>query len=68
MVTIEDHQMSGGMGSAVTELLSEKYPLLVKRLGIHDRFGISGNWQEVYKSVGLDRISLKKAVVDWVHE
>lgn len=68
VITIEDHQINGGMGSAITELLSEKYPLLVKRVGILDRFGISGEWDEVYQKVGLDRSSLKKAVVDWFHE
>lgn len=68
VIMIEDHQIQGGMGSAITELLSEKYPLLVKRIGIQDRFGLSGNWEEVYRHVGLDRENLKKCVVDWVHE
>ncbi len=68
VVTIEDHQVSGGMGSAVSELLSEHYPLLVKRLGIADRFGTSGAYEAVYKNMGLDRASVKKAVVDWLHE
>jgi transketolase len=68
LITVEDHQIAGGMGGAIVELLSEKYPMFVKRLGIENRFGISGNWEEVYKIVGLDRINLKKAVVDWFHE
>jgi transketolase len=68
VITFEDHQVAGGMGSVIAELLSEKYPLLVKRIGMQDRFGISGKYEEVYKQVGLDRESLKKAVVDWFHE
>jgi transketolase len=68
VITIEDHQIAGGMGSAVVELLGEKYPLLVKRIGLQDRFGISGKYEDIYKQVGLDRESLKKAVVDWFHE
>lgn len=68
VVTIEDHQVSGGMGSAVAECLSEAYPVPLKRVGIADRFGISGDWRDVYKTVGLDQVSLKKAVVDWLHE
>ena len=68
VITIEDHQIAGGMGSAVAELFSERYPLLIKRMGIDDVFGVSGNWEDVYKRVGLDRASLKKAVVDWFHE
>ncbi len=68
VITIEDHQIAGGMGSAISEMLSEKYPLLVKRVGVADRFGISGKYEEVYKQMGLSRESLKKAVVDWFHE
>lgn len=68
LITFEDHQIIGGMGSAITELFGEKYPILIKRIGIQDRFGISGNWEEVYSKVGLDRTNLKKAVVDWFHE
>lgn len=67
VITIEDHQVMGGMGSSVAEMLGEKYPIPVKRKGIADRFGKSGDWEEVYRDVGLDRASLKKAVVDWVH-
>lgn len=68
VITIEDHQIAGGMGSAIAELLSEKYPLLVKRVGIRDQFGLSGNWEEMYRHVGLDKENLKKCVVDWLHE
>lgn len=67
VVTIEDHQISGGMGSAVTELLAEKYPVRVKRLGVNDRFGISGEWQEVYEKMGLDRNSLREAIRQFVY-
>lgn len=67
VITFEDHQIAGGMGSAISELISEKYPIPVKRIGIQNRFGISGNWEEVYQKVGLGRDSLKKAVVDWLH-
>ncbi len=68
LITIEDHQVAGGMGSAITEMLSEKYPILIKRIGINDRFGYSGTYEDVYSKVGLDLASLKKAVVDWFHE
>ena len=40
----------------------------MKRVGINDRFGMSGKYEDVYKQMGLDRESLKKAVVDWFHE
>jgi transketolase len=68
LITIEDHQIAGGMGSAITEMMSEKYPVLIKRIGVDDRFGYSGTYEEVYSKVGLDLASLKKAVVDWFHE
>lgn len=68
IITIEDHQTIGGMGSAIAELMSQKYPLLVKRVGIDDRFGISAEPDKAYQEVGLDHETLKKAVVDWFHE
>ena len=42
IVTAEEHLIIGGLGSAVCEVLSESYPVPVKRIGIEDRFGISG--------------------------
>ena len=68
VVTVEDHQIVGGLGGAIAELLSEKLPTRLKRIGIQDRFGLSGEWGEVYQQVGLDRASLKKAVIDYLHE
>lgn len=64
VITIEDHQVMGGMGSAVAELLGEQYPVPIKRIGINDLFGESGKWEEVYKKIGLDSASLKQAVID----
>ncbi len=68
MVTIEDHQVMGGMGSAIAEILAQEHPVPIKILGIKDRFGMSGEWVAVYKEFGLDRASVKKAVIDWLHE
>lgn len=67
VVTIEDHQISGGMGSAIAELLSEKYPVRIKRLGISDRFGGSGAWQDVYEMMGLCRENLGKEIKNFVY-
>ncbi|MAF34672.1 transketolase, partial [Candidatus Woesearchaeota archaeon] len=47
VVTIEEHQILGGMGSAVAEVLSEHYPVPQLRLGIQDRFGESGSPDEL---------------------
>lgn len=48
VVTIEDHQVAGGMGSAVAEVLSEQYPVKIVRMGIQDQFGQSGKPAELY--------------------
>lgn len=53
VVTIEEHQVAGGMGSAVAELLSERYPVPVTRLGIMDVFGQSGDPDELIEHYGL---------------
>jgi transketolase len=53
VVTIEEHQAAGGMGSAVAELLSERYPVPVMRLGVQDLFGQSGEPDELIEHYGL---------------
>jgi transketolase len=54
LITVEEHQRMGGMGSAVAEYLSATYPTKVIRLGVDDRFGESGNVSELWKHFGLD--------------
>lgn len=49
IITIEDHNIIGGLGSAVCEVLSAEYPTKVIRLGIKDTFGISGKAEELMK-------------------
>lgn len=53
IVTVEEHQIMGGFGSAVAELLSEKFPVRIKRLGINDQFGQSGEPDELLAHYGL---------------
>lgn len=53
IVTVEEHQSSGGLGSAVTDYLSEHYPMKVIHVGVEDRFGQSGKMQELYDEYGL---------------
>lgn len=60
VVTLEEHQINGGMGSAICELLSEFLPKPVIRLGIDDRFGESGEPEELIAQFGLDTASLLK--------
>lgn len=53
VVTIEEHQVSGGMGSAVAELLARKLPTPIEFVGIQDRFGESGSAEELLKAFRL---------------
>ena len=54
IVTAEEHSIIGGLGSAVTEVLCEEYPVPVLRLGVEDTFGKSGPAVELLKIFGLD--------------
>lgn len=54
IVTAEEHSIIGGLGSAVTEVLSENCPVPVLRLGVEDTFGKSGPALELLKIFGLD--------------
>ncbi len=54
VVTAEEHQIAGGLGSAVCELLSERHPVRVVRVGIDDRFGQSGPADALLSHYGLD--------------
>ncbi len=62
IVTVEEHQKIGGMGSAVAELLSQKHPTKIEFIGIDDEFGQSGKPEELLKIYNLDSTSIKKAV------
>ena len=62
VVTVEEHSVIGGLGSAVCDVLSEKYPALVYKIGINDRFGESGPALELIKKYELDGESIYKKV------
>jgi transketolase len=67
VVTIEDHQVIGGLGSAVCELLSEELPTLVVRVGVDDRFGQSGSAKELLRHYGLDVDAVIAAAKQAIH-
>ncbi|AKM84086.1 TPA: transketolase [Candidatus Campbellbacteria bacterium] len=62
IVTVEEHQKAGGMGSAIAELLSQKYPTKIEFVAINDEFGQSGEPDELIKFYKLDSNSIIKAV------
>ncbi len=53
ILTVEEHQVFGGMGSAVAELVCENYPVPMKLMGIRDRFGRSGEADVLLEAFGL---------------
>jgi transketolase len=53
VVTAEEHMVTGGLGSAVCEVLSEHHPIPIKRVGLRDTFGISGKPNLLLKHYGL---------------
>lgn len=61
VLTIEEHQIAGGFGSAVAEVLSEQCPVRIKRVGIDDEFGQSGEPDELLAHYGLSAPALAEA-------
>ena len=66
VVTVEEHSIIGGLGSAVCEVLSEEAPTKVLRIGVNDVFGESGPALELIKKYGLDAESIYKKVKEFV--
>ena len=61
LVTVEEHQVAGGMGSAVAEFLSETNPNKIARIGIQDQFGQSGEPDELIEHYGMGITSITEA-------
>jgi transketolase len=66
VITAEEAQVAGGFGGAVAELLSEKMPTPLLRLGLQDRFGESGEPMELFDYFGLTGEHIAKKVEDFV--
>lgn len=66
VVTVEEHSVIGGLGGAVCEVLSEKGPVPVLRIGIRDVFGESGPAKELLAKYGLDAEGIYQAVKTFV--
>ena len=64
IVTVEEHNVIGGIGSAISEVVSENYPDLVKKIGINDVFGQSGTPDELMKEYGLTVDNIVEKVKD----
>lgn len=60
LISLEDHNIIGGLGSAISEVLTSKYPVKLERIGIKDEFGKSGKAEELIKYYSLDAESIVK--------
>lgn len=60
LISVEDHNIIGGLGSAISEVLAEYYPAKLERLGIKDTFGKSGKAEDLMKYFGIDKDSIIK--------
>ena len=63
IITIEDHSIIGGLGTAVCEVLTEEYPCKVTRLGMKDTFGKSGKAEKLLEYFGLDKNGIIKEIM-----
>ena len=62
IVTVEEHQVAGGMGSAVAEVLANNFPVAIEFIGVQDKFGQSGTPDELIEHYGMGKNSIKEAV------
>jgi len=62
IITVEEHQIRGGMGSAVAESLAKNYPVPIEFIGVDDQFGQSGTPEELIEYYGMGVGSIVKAV------
>lgn len=62
VIVVQDHQVHGGLGSGITELLSEKYPVPIKILGVQDKFAESGKPEELWEKYGLSAKNIVKTI------
>ena len=62
IVTVEEHQIMAGFGSAIAEVLAQNYPVPIEFVGVHNQFGQSGTPAELIEHYGMGVSHIKKAV------
>jgi transketolase len=62
VVTLEEHQIMGGCGSAVAEVLAQNYPVPMEMVGVSDHFGESGEPNELIEKYGMGKDNIKQAI------
>ncbi|MBS3059868.1 MAG: transketolase family protein, partial [Candidatus Diapherotrites archaeon] len=68
VLTIEDHVINGGLGSAVAEALGEHFPARMQRVGVQNVFAESGSPKELYGKYGLDAEAIVKKAKNLLRE
>jgi len=68
IITIENHNILGGLGGAIAEIVSERSPTLIKRIGIKDVFGESASNEDLLNKYGLSTESIKKTCLDLLNK
>ena len=63
IITVEDHNVIGGLGSSVCDILSQKYPAKVEKMGIPDSFGRSGKAEELLRYYKIDSMAIVNKVL-----
>ena len=66
LVSIEDHSIIGGLGGAISEVLTDEYPAKLIRLGIKDVFGKSGKAEELIKYFGISAENIVSTIVNFM--
>lgn len=68
VITVENHSVMGGLGSAVCEVLAAEYPTHVHRIGVQDKFGQSGTAEQLLDCYGLSAEKLKTTIKQYINE
>ena len=55
LISVEDHNIIGGLGSAISEVLTDEYPMKLERMGINDTFGKSGRAEDLMEYFGINK-------------
>ena len=61
-VTVEDHQIAGGLGSAIAEFVAQNKPIPIEFVGMKDSFGETGTPAELLKKYKMDKDGIKESV------
>lgn len=67
LVTVEEHNIFGGLGSGAAEVLCEHYPVKMKRIGMEDCFGESGTYEQLLKQYGICGEHVARAAIELIN-